>query len=305
MKKNNTHSTLETLLTPRTEVSLRDDERSVMKAELLAYAALHQPSSSSVPVRLSYSHRFWWQWGSLVAAVVLVVSGTGVAADQSLPGQALYDIKVSVLEPIVASLQYPDATTYERSNVFLQRRLDEVKLLQSEAEITPQAVADVHHALETYAETVTEVFEDRTENGVKSTPSLNDIDETFAYFEAHDQLLSPTSTTGVTDTIVSKLGVVYDDYVDQLIEEGATSTITSYIDEGITELTQTLDTSSFSATTSTDQSLETVLGDVARELDADSLAGAQSEIADALQKARADEYVEAGVVSEDMNVRIE
>lgn len=302
MKKNNTHTTLETLLTPRTEVSLRDDERSAMKAELLAYTVLHQPASPSVPVRLSYSHRFWWQWGSLVAAVVLVVSGAGVAADQSLPGQPLYGIKVSVLEPIVVTLQHPDATTYERSNVFLQRRLDEVKLLQADAEITPQAVADVHHALATYAETVTDVFEDRTGNGVESTPSLNDIDETFAYFEAHDQLLSPTSTNGVTDTIVSKLGVVYDEYVDQLIKEGATSTITTYIDDGITELTQALDIANFAATTSADQTLETVLGDVARELDADSLAGAQSEIADALQKARADEYVEAEVVSEDINI---
>jgi hypothetical protein len=65
-----------------------------------------------------------------MAIIVLLVSGTSYASAMSLPGDLLYDIKVTIIEPIGLTLRFGEKSKNEYRISLLQKRVTELEKLR-------------------------------------------------------------------------------------------------------------------------------------------------------------------------------
>ena len=124
-------------------VALSAAAKSRMRAELSAYADLHQPIARPVVSPFSafsfFSRARVMYTGAF--AVLLLATGTGIsaAAEKSLPGDALYAVKVQVTEPVQVALIPTLAGKAQFHSVLAERRLDEAQQLIAKGTLTPAA----------------------------------------------------------------------------------------------------------------------------------------------------------------------
>lgn len=120
----------ESILRSLKALTLSEQRRHVMRAELISYADLHAVASARPAVRSTfYTMRLWY---GVTAFVLIILVGTGSAAyasDDTLPGDVLYPVKVAVVEPVHGALL---ATTEEKAQwhaSLAERRLEEATKL--------------------------------------------------------------------------------------------------------------------------------------------------------------------------------
>jgi hypothetical protein len=234
--------------------SLRPDERSDMKASLLAHANWHgQKAVIPEPGRQQFFSRFHLPAIGLAVLMVSIISGTGATAYQSLPGELLYPVKVDYVEPLVMAFQYPDLNPVAEQTVLMKRRLDEVKLLAAANELTPEASDIITDSLEEYSDSIVDTLAAEKEtSGSLPTHSLSDLDTAAALIDAHSFLLSSSSDADAKaslDESETALETASVDHVEWLTKGTASTSVTTYIDSTLDDINDRFTDSQYSSST--------------------------------------------------------
>lgn len=101
---------------------------------------------------LSFNNRYLQAALGTFAVFVFIVVPT--VAEQAVPGDVLYPIKVRVNEEVRGSLTFSPTQKIEWETERLERRIAEVRLLESKGELTPETEAEAVKAVQAHAEAV-------------------------------------------------------------------------------------------------------------------------------------------------------
>lgn len=153
---------LETLFKQARQERLTAEEREVLRSRLVSFMRLH-------PVRNSGSERQLHQQSILqtlivflrkpmpLVAVYLVIAlalggGVSLAAEQSVPGEVLYPVKVSVNEEVRGTLTLSSKGKAEWETRKLERRLEEAQELNASGKLNPEVRAALAEKIEVHVE---------------------------------------------------------------------------------------------------------------------------------------------------------
>lgn len=141
------------------EYKLSTSERANMTRIVREYAAMKPlPQTQSYSVSISYS---WLSFAHrpVAAALVLVMifgSGVSYAAENALPGDALYTVKTYVNEPARVALAGSAEAKAEVQIELAERRIEEAAVLAAEGRLDSETENQLAVAFESHAAAVTE-----------------------------------------------------------------------------------------------------------------------------------------------------
>lgn len=124
-------------------VALRPEEKNDARAALVAFMDAHPLPTQETPVPAPRWSLFPLPLNlrpiPVLLVLILSLSGSGAlayAAEDTLPGDLLYPVKVRVTEPIVAALTFSPRAKVEVQTRFATRRLEEVERLAQKGTLT-------------------------------------------------------------------------------------------------------------------------------------------------------------------------
>ena len=106
------------------------------------------PIEAFTTYRLPFAQLF--KFGGAFAAIVLIV--IPFVAEQAVPGDTLYAVKVNINEEVRSSLTLDPYQKVEWETTRINRRITEAKLLQKEGRLTEEAEADAAAAVKQHAD---------------------------------------------------------------------------------------------------------------------------------------------------------
>ena len=184
-------------------VRLSDSARADMRAYLTAYTDMHAvvPQTASV----SFSFSTFFQAGFLhdrrmlagLAAIVLVIgagSATALAANQSVPGDTLYALKVSVNEPVVLALAPTLESRGELQSRFAVERVEEATVLAKAGKLDTQTAGYLEQQFSKQVDASNETADSLTTQGNVSA-ALTLRDDLHTAIEARAQTLYDFANT--------------------------------------------------------------------------------------------------------------
>lgn len=127
--------------------SLSDAHKQSMVASIYAKAK-EVPAAPVISPLSGYFSFYRKRLLSSFAVVLLLISGGTYASASSLPGDALYGIKVRVLEPLGSAATFTKETKNEYRISLLQKRIDELEMLKKKT--TPSTVSQAESAEATH-----------------------------------------------------------------------------------------------------------------------------------------------------------
>ncbi len=144
------------------DVRLTTDERERMKRVLSEYVAMKPLRVAPLDRRapLSYALISFYAFsrksiaGILVAVLLFSGAGVSFAAENALPGDVLYPIKVQLNEPVVAALSVSQESKVLWNAERAERRLEEAALLASNGALTEAKKQELEDRFDRYAERV-------------------------------------------------------------------------------------------------------------------------------------------------------
>jgi hypothetical protein len=141
------------------EYQLSQHEREKMTRVVREYAAMKPlPHAQSYSVSLSYSW-FTFAHRPIAAALVLVLvfgSGVSYAAENALPGDALYTVKTYINEPARVALATNAEAKAEVQIELAERRIEEAAVLAAEGRLDEETENELAVAFESHAAAVAE-----------------------------------------------------------------------------------------------------------------------------------------------------
>lgn len=143
------------------QAKLREDVRSEMFSEIISKAQ-QQKRAANTPLRAGFlvrvrealsvdTHAFAYSFTAVVL-IFGVSAGTIFASERSLPGDALYPVKVSVAEPIRGIFVREPEERAEREAQLASRRLSEVETLALNGRLDDEARAEAMEQFEKHVE---------------------------------------------------------------------------------------------------------------------------------------------------------
>lgn len=180
----NKHETIESLLTSQKDTSLSVSERADMWQDLHSYATFHTPVEATVVKRFSFTHVM--RFATATAALVFVSVGTGYAAYDSLPGDALYPVKVNVVEPVVgfSHSSEQDQLNYQAS--LLERRLFEMQQLSKAELLTEETVATIETSVEKHGSEINGIITADIDSSVNAKERLDVLSNAVTTLRTHE-----------------------------------------------------------------------------------------------------------------------
>ncbi len=122
------------------------------RREKVAAEKAHAYLASQPYSILSFHNRYLQAaLGALAVFVFIIVPAV---AEQAVPGDVLYPIKVRVNEEVRGSLTFSPTQKIEWETERLERRISEVRLLESKGELTEETEAEAVKAVQAHAEAV-------------------------------------------------------------------------------------------------------------------------------------------------------
>ncbi len=171
------------------KVRLSDEEKSQQRGQILAFIQ-SQPVRVAPIARHSIRSRLinyinvikqplFKPMPILIALAILLGGGTSFAAEKSVPGDALYPVKVGVNEQVSGLFHFSAAAKAQWDAELTQRRLEEAEKLASRGQLNAQAQANVEAKVSKLADAIdTRVELLRTQHNDKEAAEVN------AHFEA-------------------------------------------------------------------------------------------------------------------------
>ncbi|MDB5188104.1 MAG: hypothetical protein JWO50_624 [Candidatus Kaiserbacteria bacterium] len=129
--------------------TLSTEEKATMRAMVFKYAT---PAG-----RLVKSPLQWWAMpqfaipAALVLLLTVVGSGTTYAAEMALPGDALYKVKINVVENIKVALAVGPKAKEQVHTQLAAERLDEARVLASEGRLDATTTAEIQSNFDEHA----------------------------------------------------------------------------------------------------------------------------------------------------------
>lgn len=173
------------------EYQLSSSERATMDRVVREYVAMKPlPSSQSYSISLSYS---WFAFAHRPIAAVLVLvlifgSGVSYAAENALPGDALYAVKTYINEPTKVALATNAEAKAEVQIELAERRIEEAAILAAEGRLDTSTEDDLAVAFESHASAAAEhIAEAETDDSGASIELASRFENRLA---AHETILA-------------------------------------------------------------------------------------------------------------------
>lgn len=197
----------EKLIAAVKQFKLSPEERKKMRENLSLFIQEH-PVREMVDSRPQLQQRSWNLYPlrlkpmpvfAVVAAIVLVVGGgTSFAAESSLPGDALYKVKVGVNEEVRAALAVSDEAKAHLAADLAERRLEEAAMLAARGRLSAETQAEIEARFKTHLDKFEKSANKLTAKGrAKSAAELSSNLE--ASLKAHGQILNSFKLDAETD----------------------------------------------------------------------------------------------------------
>lgn len=297
-------------------VSLRASERAELRARVQSYMEYH-PVTHSAPQTLSREDRAvltepfrtvsfsLWQLarytGALACVVIVAVSYT---AEETVPGDALYPVKVRFNEEVRSTLSFTPYQKITWETERLSRRIAEARVLADEGRLTGAVEEEMAEAVRTHSETarreIAELTEtDRDEATMASLHLATTLDvQSVALREEADEaasLVENTTGEAATDSMESLLAKVVENERSQTVTPDASTMpayerVLAHVETDTTRARELLSSIRGSATTEELADIERRLADADRTM-AEALTqatedrdGARTRLLDVLQR---------------------
>lgn len=210
---------LENLFSSARRERLRDDERQRLRANLLAYVRAHRPPVPE-PTRRMFGILALLRRPlpvALAVAVILASTGVASAAEQSLPGDPLYTVKINVNERVRGALALSQTSQAAWELERVERRLQEAEALAQRGDLKTAARVELERQLQLASMAVAEritVLQTRGENGAAAELSVS----LEAAFDVHEHTIAEVKGQG-TD---GQTGKNEDREIEQHLEQTRT-----------------------------------------------------------------------------------
>jgi len=127
---------------------MTEHEKAELRGRLHAHMRAH-PAGRPVVSPLSFTlHMRAWSFALILFLIVSSGAGIAFAAEDSLPGDTLYPVKVNVTEPVRVALARGDENQAQIEEKLLNRRLEETEQLALRGELSDDRKDIAHAALE-------------------------------------------------------------------------------------------------------------------------------------------------------------
>jgi hypothetical protein len=278
---NQKHKTPEDIFAPIKEAGLTASEQHDMWASLKSYAEFHPVKT---PAPNPFFPKLMWQFASGITASLILFVGVGYAAQESLPGDTLYALKVEVIEPLAGTLETTEAEKLAYHISLLERRLEEVKLLKEE---NPDSVAISTEHVDEHVEGILAIVSEDADASLPEDLVLETLVKAKGITRAHDIVNEDQVPASTTQEPIDKLDVAFEVAVDSFAEEHPSDALT-YLDSILEEL-DTSDT--ISSTTPMTETTKGELSNVATALEEGSIDEALSSASSIQEELLVTEYL--------------
>jgi hypothetical protein len=223
--------------------------------------------------------------GAVFASVMLVF--TGVAADQSMPGDALYMVKLKVMEPVTRAFEIPDADPVAEQIWLLERRLDEARILEANAVLNGEAATVLLEEVSESARAV-ELEVDAMVHA-DTSKALVSIDRVSALLEAHDELLTNHDLANMLSLLSYDVDDARNEAVADMLQNAASTSVSEYINASLHDIAASLEDGNLSP--GTIDSIEGYIEEVATALTEADYAETVEHISEANQRILVEAYL--------------
>ncbi len=176
------------------KVSLSENEKQIMKSEVLEFMKNNPMQGVNVGWSLwPIFQRPVLRYASMVAVLSLVIfSGVSLAANNSLPGDVLYPIKVGVNEKVLGLLQVSDESKAQYDIQLAETRLEEIEKVSSKENLNESTKANISSLLNKHIEDAKK-HSDKVGNQNNNNLSAQINSELEASLNAHKDILDELS----------------------------------------------------------------------------------------------------------------
>lgn len=221
-------------------VRLSDSEKKSMRASLQAHMqaeALRPKSSIPSPWVMGRFVVFIHKPVAVVLIAFLVLSGTtAYAAEGALPGDALYTVKVDVVEEVRAALTVTDKEKMRWDAQRAERRLEEAATLAAAGRLTDEVEIEIEERFEKFAEKV-EVRAQKAENSGNARAAAIVLAEFEGTLRGHAQVLAhadqDSSAVSMQMSLTAESDVAANSDAASTVEESAPDIIMMNLDMAI------------------------------------------------------------------------
>jgi len=187
-----------------------------MRLELSAYADLHTlqerlpvvPTKSFLSVLMVRTRSLY---AGALALVLIVAGGTqaSLAAEDAIPGDVLYPIKIALSEPLALTLAISSEQKAELSARFASRRVTEATQLSSEGRLDEKTADELATRFDTHVDALAKETQSLEANGdiAVSLAVRTDLEQKVS---AQAEGLAVTTGAPASDTVVMKMAVAND-----------------------------------------------------------------------------------------------
>lgn len=131
---------------------------------------------------------------SLIIALIFAIGGgTSIAAEQSLPGDLLYPVKVHVNEPVRGAIAISDNDQAAWDAALANRRLEEAETLAAKGNLSTSTQAEIASSLNAHIDSFNQVVKQITEKQGHDNAASAEAD-LEATLSAHSQVLKALAT---------------------------------------------------------------------------------------------------------------
>lgn len=195
---NKQHDSIESLLETGRETGLSTSEQGAMWQTLREYAEFHPAKQAAPsPYFLAIS-----KWLAVTATALVFCVSTGAVATTSLPGEALYPVKVKVVEPFVGltKLSETDQLTYQAE--LFDRRLSEMQELLQSDQLNEDNVTELAMQVGEHGDEIQDLLANDTDDSIAPETKLDVLTDVSTTLKTHEF---------IEDTEISKKKNSFDD----------------------------------------------------------------------------------------------
>lgn len=191
------YKTLKQLFQESRSTKLSADEKSFIKSALLAHVrneeAVRQHVYRSNIQKQSFNLLFIKPMPIIIAILLALGGGTSLAAQNALPGDVLYSVKVNVNEEVRGLASLSDESKANWETVLANRRLAEAEELAAESKLDVKARADLEARFEEHANKAEARIEKLADVDAKAAADIAANLQTS--LQAHDRILLNIGTS--------------------------------------------------------------------------------------------------------------
>ncbi len=189
------------------EMRLSGDEKSLLQATLLNHVRKNKSQRQHVYRSNIQPFKLYKPMPIIIAILLALGGGTSFAAQNALPGDALYPIKIHVTEQVQGLATLSDESKANWEAMLANRRLQEAEELAAKSKLNAEARADLEANFETHANKAQERIQKLADVDAKAAADIAANFQTS--LQAHDRIMSDigTSTDGEAEAQLKVLSV--------------------------------------------------------------------------------------------------